>query len=64
MTHAGALTVLIGIALGLGLWLTATRLPFFRPTRFADRIAPQLKAIEMKSRRLDSGPGNVTPFGP
>ena len=64
MNHAGALTVLIGLALGAGLWLTATRLPFFRPTRFADRIAPQLQAIEMKSRLLDSGPGNVTPFGP
>ena len=64
MNHIAASTALLGITLGVGLWLTVVRLPFLRRRRFADRIAPQLKSIEMKSRLLDGGPENVTPFGP
>lgn len=64
MNSPAALTVLAGTTLGIGLWLVIVRVPFFRQRRFVDRIAPQLKAIEMKSRLLDVGSGNLTPFGP
>jgi tight adherence protein C len=56
--------VLAGTVLGAGLWLVLARLPFMRRTRFVDRIAPQLKSVDVQSRLLAAGPVNVTPFGP
>lgn len=46
----------------MGLWLTAVRLPFLRPTSFADRIAPQLRSVSHASRLLE--PAESTPFSP
>lgn len=61
--NAGWPAVLLsGAGLGLGLWLTIVRLPFLRPTTFADRIAPQLRSSVHGSRLLS--PADVTPFGP
>lgn len=54
--------VLVGTGLGMGLWLTVTRLPFLRPASFADRIAPQLRSVTHGSRLLE--PADTTPFGP
>ncbi|MER2135064.1 MAG: type II secretion system F family protein [Arthrobacter sp.] len=54
--------LLAGTALGVGLWLAVARLPFLRPTSFADRIAPQLRSVTPGSRLLVAA--DVTPFGP
>jgi tight adherence protein C len=64
MTHLMSMGVLAGTGLGAGLWLVLTRLPSVRRTRFVDRIAPQLKSVDVQSRLLAAGPVNVTPFGP
>jgi tight adherence protein C len=64
MTQLMTMGVLAGTVLGAGLWLVLTRLPFMRRTRFVDRIAPQLKSVDVQSRLLAAGPVNVTPFGP
>ncbi len=53
-----------GVVLGAGLWLVLVRLPFMRPTSFAERIGPQLKSYNLQSRLLRPAPRNVTPFGP
>lgn len=53
-----------GVVLGSGLWLVLVRLPFMRPTSFAERIGPQLKSYNLQSRLLRPAPRNVTPFGP
>jgi tight adherence protein C len=53
-----------GVLLGAGLWLLLVRLPFMRPTTFAERIAPQLKSHNLESALLRQAPRNVTPFGP
>ncbi|WP_035779456.1 type II secretion system F family protein [Arthrobacter sp. 35/47] len=57
-----SLAVLAGACLGSGLWLTFVRLPIMRQPRFVERIAPQLKSVDVGSRLLDSQ--SVTPFGP
>lgn len=59
-----AAAVVCGIVLGAGLWLLLVRLPFMRPTRFVERIEPQLKSQNLESRLLRTGVQNVTPFGP
>ncbi|QTG80616.1 type II secretion system F family protein [Arthrobacter crystallopoietes] len=64
MTQLMTMGVLAGTGLGAGLWLVLARLPFMRRTRFVDRIAPQLKSVDVQSRLLTAGPVNVTPFGP
>ncbi|HEX2245942.1 MAG TPA: type II secretion system F family protein, partial [Arthrobacter sp.] len=64
MTQLMTMGVLAGTVLGAGLWLVLARLPFMRRTRFVDRIAPQLKSVDVQSRLLAAGPVNVTPFGP
>ena len=64
MTQLMTMGVLAGTGLGAGLWLVLARLPFMRRTRFVDRIAPQLKSVDVQSRLLAAGPVNVTPFGP
>jgi tight adherence protein C len=53
-----------GVLLGAGLWLLLVRLPFMRPTTFAERIGPQLKSHNLESALLRQAPRNVTPFGP
>ncbi|TYC99752.1 type II secretion system protein F [Arthrobacter echini] len=35
-----------------------------RPTTLTARVAPQLRAVDVKSRLLADTPANVTPFGP
>lgn len=57
-----SLSALVGICLGSGLWLMFVRLPIMRQHSFADRIAPQLKSVNVGSRLLASQA--VTPFGP
>lgn len=52
-----------GAMLGAGLWLTIFRLPFMRRRRFVDRIAPQLKSVDVQSRLLHPSSANQTPFG-
>jgi tight adherence protein C len=64
MTQLMTMGVLAGTVLGAGLWLVLARLPFMRRTRFINRIAPQLKSVDVQSRLLAAGPVNVTPFGP
>jgi tight adherence protein C len=53
-----------GVLLGAGLWLVLVRLPFLRPTTFADRIGAQLKSHNLESKLLRAVPRNITPFGP
>ncbi|WP_309072740.1 type II secretion system F family protein [Arthrobacter sp.] len=57
-----ALAALAGATLGSGLWLTFVRLPVMRQPRFVERIAPQLKSVDVQSRLLKTQA--VTPFGP
>lgn len=56
--------MLTGAFLGVGLWLVLVRLPILRPTRFVDRVGPQLRSVDVRSRLLDSPPGATTPFAP
>ncbi len=64
MTPVLALAALCGLVLGAGLWLVLVRLPPMRPVTLTERIAPQLRAVDVRSRLLAAGPANVTPFGP
>ncbi|MBG6223692.1 tight adherence protein C [Arthrobacter sp. CAN_A2] len=64
MTPTVALAMLCGLLLGAGLWLVVVRLPAMRATTLTQRIAPQLRAVDVRSRLLADPPGNVTPFGP
>ncbi len=64
MNPAAALAALCGIVLGSGLWLVLVRLPVMRPMSLTDRIAPQLRAVDVRSSLLADTPRNVTPFGP
>ncbi|WP_026820313.1 type II secretion system F family protein [Arthrobacter castelli] len=52
-----------GLTLGIGLWLTLYGLPVMRRRRFVDRIAPQLKSVDVQSRLLHPGSVDQTPFG-
>ncbi|MHA7281705.1 type II secretion system F family protein [Arthrobacter sp. TMS2-4] len=64
MTPTLALGMLCGLLLGAGLWLVVVRLPVMRATTLTQRIAPQLRAVDIRSRLLAEPAGNVTPFGP
>ncbi|MHA7238267.1 type II secretion system F family protein [Arthrobacter sp. TMS1-12-1] len=64
MTPTVALAMLCGLLLGMGLWLVLVRLPVMRAITLTQRIAPQLRAVDVRSRLLADSPGNVTPFGP
>jgi tight adherence protein C len=64
MNPATALAALCGIVLGTGLWLVVVRLPAMRPPTLTQRVAPQLRAVDSRSRLLSESPANVTPFGP
>lgn len=57
-----AMAALTGAVLGSGLWLIFVRIPIMRQPRFVERIAPQLKSVDVGSRLLN--PATVTPFGP
>lgn len=59
-----ALSALCGLLLGAGLWLVALRLPVMRATTLTQRIAPQLRAVDVQSRLLVDATANATPFGP
>ncbi|MDP5227259.1 MULTISPECIES: type II secretion system F family protein [Arthrobacter] len=56
--------VLLGLLLGLGLWLLVVRMPFMRATTLAERIAPQVRSQDLRSRLLRTAEQNITPFGP
>lgn len=64
MSATTALAGLAGTVLGVGLWLTFVRLPVMRRTTFTERVAPQLRAAERRSRLLAREQATVTPFGP
>ena len=64
MTAVPALAFLAGACLGGGLLLVLLRLPLMRGTTFAERVAPQLRAVVPASRLLPQTSGDVTPFGP
>lgn len=57
--------LLCGLGLGSGLFLSLTRIPRFRRSTFADRIAPQLRAGRMHSALLSSRDvgGSFGPLG-
>ncbi|MFD1210978.1 type II secretion system F family protein [Arthrobacter sp. GCM10027362] len=64
MSQHWTLAAMAGTGLGAGLWLVVAGLPVMRRRRFADRIYPQLKSLDLQSRLLHPRAGNVTPFGP
>ncbi|MDQ0735503.1 type II secretion system F family protein [Arthrobacter agilis] len=63
MTPVLALAALAGLLLGVGLWLVVVRLPAMRPVTLTQRIAPQLRAVDVRSRLLAEAPADLTPFG-
>ncbi len=64
MSPTVAVAIFAGFGLGLGSWLTLARLPVMRPGRFADRIAPQLRAADAGSRLLAGSHDALQPFVP
>ena len=64
MTGTTALAVLAGTVLGVGLWITFVRLPAMRRATFTERVAPQLRCADRRSRLLRDEPASLTPFGP
>jgi tight adherence protein C len=63
VTGTSAAAIVCGVILGTGLWLLLFRMPFMRPTTFAERIEPQLKSHNLESRLLQAGEQGVNPFG-
>nr|WP_138413087.1 type II secretion system F family protein [Sinomonas gamaensis] len=53
-----------GAILGLGLWIIMVRIPPMRLPSFADRVAPQLRAVDASSRLLRPERQTLTPLGP
>ncbi len=64
MNPVVALAALAGFLFGVGLWLVVVRLPAMRPVTLTQRIAPQLRAVDVRSRLLTGTPADLTPFGP
>ncbi|WDF32388.1 type II secretion system F family protein [Arthrobacter agilis] len=64
MSSTVALAALSGLLLGVGLWLILLRLPAMRAPTLTQRIAPQLRSVDVQSRLLLDASANVTPFGP
>lgn len=54
--------VFAGLMLGVGLWLIVLGLPFMRRTSFTDRVEPQLRHLDSRSRLLQETPKVM--FGP
>ena len=63
MNPLAALAVLCGALLGCGLLLVLVRLPWMRGITFAERVAPQLRAVAPASRLLSTAAPDLTPFG-
>lgn len=64
MSPVTALAALCGLLLGVGLWLVLVRIPPMRPISLTERIAPQLRAVDVRSRLLADTRTAATPFGP
>ena len=64
MSPVTALAALCGLLLGIGLWLVLVRIPPMRPISLTERIAPQLRAVDVQSRLLADARPDATPFGP
>ena len=64
MTGTAALAALAGTVLGIGLWIIFVRLPAMRRATFTERVAPQLRSVDRRSRLLRDEPAAITPFGP
>lgn len=64
MNPVVAIAALCGVVLGAGLWLVVVRVPPMRPVSLTERIAPQLRAVDVQSRLLAATNADVTPFGP
>ena len=64
MSPVTALAALCGLLLGVGLWLVLVRIPPMRPMSLTERIAPQLRAVDVRSRLLADTRPDATPFGP
>lgn len=63
MSQHLAAMIAVGLLLGTGLWLCFVRLPIMRQPSFAQRVEPQLRSLDSRSRLLDGdGPGTL--FGP
>ncbi|WP_309082039.1 type II secretion system F family protein [Zhihengliuella sp.] len=58
-----AWAVAVGLAFGSGAWLVVIRSPAMRATRFADRVAPQLRTGRPEARLLEDA-GEPSAFGP
>lgn len=58
------LAFLAGLALGAGLWTVMLRVPFLRRRSFVERVAPQLRSADVRSRLLNAGGASITPLGP
>lgn len=52
MSPLSAAVVVVGLSLGVGLWLIFLGLPFTRRTSFAQRVEPQLRHLDSRSRLL------------
>lgn len=64
MSSTTILSLVLGLALGSGLWLVLLRIPTMRPVSFAQRVAPHLRAGRGGSRMLAEPLAGQTPFGP
>lgn len=64
MSGTTILALVLGLALGSGLWLVLVRIPQMRPVTFSQRVAPHLRAGRSGSRMLDEPFSAQTPFGP
>lgn len=64
MSTVVASAALCGFVLGAGLWLVLVRLPVMRSISLAQRIGPQLRSVDVRSKLLTEVASNVTPFGP
>lgn len=64
MSGTMILALVLGLALGSGLWLVLVRIPQMRPVTFSQRVTPHLRAGRSGSRMLGEPFSAQTPFGP
>lgn len=62
MTEASAAVVTTGLVFGVGLWLIYLGLPFMRRTTFTQRVEPQLRHVDSRSKLLQEESSAM--FGP